>query len=292
METFWAEMTALLTEYYKSAIALIPKLVLGSLLFFIFLFIANRTRKFSRSRLKEHLDDPLLANFLSQVIRTVLITLGVFGFLNTLGLGKAATTVIAGAGLSAFIIGFAFKDIGENFLAGILMAFKRPFRVGDFVESGDIKGTIVGLTIRETQVKTIDGKDVYLPNAQIIKNPIINYTIDGYLRLNFSIGLDYGDDIARGMEIIFNALEGIPEILQQQKPPNVVIEELATSTVNVEVYFWINTFDPEVSGAEAKSKAMQEVCQALIEAGYYLPADILEVKSYQESPLLTQKRSG
>lgn len=292
METFWSELTALLTEYYKAAIALIPKLVLGFLLFFIFLFLANRTRKFSRSRLQQHLEDPLLANFLSQVIRYILITIGLFGFLNTLGLGKAATTVIAGAGLSAFIIGFAFKDIGENFLAGILMAFKRPFRVGDVVETGDIKGTIVGLTIRETQIKTFDGKDVYVPNAQILKKPIINYTIDGYLRLDFTVGLDYGDDILRGIQIMLQALKEIPEVLQQHKPPSIAIEELGTSTINVRVFFWINTFDPEVSGLEAKSKALHKVCQALMEAGYYLPADILEVKSYQEAPLLTQKKSG
>ena len=292
METFWSELTTLATEYYKAAIALIPKLVLGFLLFFIFLFLANRTRKFSRSRLQEHVDDPLVANFLSQVIRSILIIIGVFGLLNTLGLGRAATTVIAGAGLSAFIIGFAFKDIGENFLAGILMAFKRPFRVGDVVETGEVKGTIVSLTIRETQIKTFDGKDVYVPNAQIIKNPIINYTIDGYLRLDFLVGLDYGDDIARGIQIILKTLTGIPEILQQQKPPNVVVEELATSTINIRVYFWINTFDPEVSGLEAKSRALHDVCQALTEAGYYLPADILEVKSYQDAPLLTQKKSG
>lgn len=282
METFLADFSDLINEYYLKVIALIPKLIMGLVIFLFFLFIANRTRKFSKSRLTEHLDDPLLANFLSQVIRYSFITVGLFGFLSTVGLGRAATTLIAGAGLSAFIIGFAFKDIGENFLAGILMAFKRPFRIGDVVETGAVKGTIVGLTIRETQIKTFDGKDVYVPNGQVVKNTLINFTIDGYLRLDFLVGLDYGDDIPQARALILQALKQVGEILQEDKGPSVFIEDLGASTVNLRVYFWINTFDPEVSGLEAKSKAIHAVCQSLTEAGYYLPAEILEVKSYRE----------
>ena len=80
--------------------------------------------------------------------------------------------MLAGAGISAFIIGFALKDIGENFLAGIILAFKRPFRVGDIVDINGLKGKVLTLNLRDTQIKTGDGKDVFIPNAVIIKNPL------------------------------------------------------------------------------------------------------------------------
>ena len=78
------------------------------------------------------------------------------------------------------------------------MAFKRPFRVGDFVESGVIRGTVLALNVRDTLLKTPDGKDVSVPNALIIKNPLINYTIDGFLRFDFVVGLPGGDRLPEG----------------------------------------------------------------------------------------------
>ncbi|HAZ24509.1 MAG TPA: mechanosensitive ion channel protein MscS, partial [Algoriphagus sp.] len=98
--------------------------------------------------------------------------------------------LLAGAGITAFVIGFALKDIGENFLAGILLAFKRPFKVGDTVDINGIRGVVLNLNLRDTQIKTPDGKDVFIPNATIIKNPLVNFTIDGFLRYDFIVGLD------------------------------------------------------------------------------------------------------
>jgi small-conductance mechanosensitive channel len=90
-----------------------------------------------------------------------------------------------------FIIGFTFKDIGENFLSGILMAFKSPFRIGDLVQTGDITGYVTSLSLRETTLKSLDGKDVFIPNSTILKEPLSNFTIDGFLRYEFVIGVDY-----------------------------------------------------------------------------------------------------
>jgi small-conductance mechanosensitive channel len=292
MEAFLTDLRALADDYYLAMVDLIPRLVMGLLLFLLFLFVANRTRKFSRRRLHEYLEDPLLANFLGQAIRYSFILIGLIGALGILGLGKAASGLLAGAGLGAFILGFAFKDIIEHFLAGILMAFKRPFRIGDVVKLGDIQGKIVGLTIRDTQVKTFDGKDVYIPNGVILKNPIVNFTIDGFLRDDFVIGLDYGADWPVAREVIKETLAAIPGILQGEKAPTVIVDALATSTLNVKVFFWINTFDPSVSGLSVKSRAMWECIKALEAAGFYLPADILEVKSYPDSSIVTSVTKG
>ena len=205
---------------------------------------------------------------------------GLLAFLQVVGLGKAAGSLLAGAGISAFVIGFAFKDIGENFLAGILMAFKRPFRIGDVIESGDIKGTIIGLSLRDTQVKTFDGKDVYIPNGMILKNPIINYTIDGFLRQEFDIGLDYGSDISQAIKVILGTLAKVPGILQKEKAPSVLISELGSSSLNLKAYYWLDTFDHNVSGLEVKNQAVERTLLALDAAGFNLPGTIIEIKNY------------
>ena len=280
MKNFWNELQAHLLTYQESIVALLPRLAIGAFLLLAFWYLAGLFRGLSRRWLRQRMDDPLLAAFLTKMVRAAFITIGLLGFLQVVGLGKAAGSLLAGAGISAFVIGFAFKDIGENFLAGILMAFKRPFRIGDIVESGDIKGTIVGLSLRDTQVKTFDGKDVYIPNGLILKNPIINYTIDGFLRQEFVVGIDYGSDISAAIQVILGALAKVPGILQREKAPSVLVSQLGSSSLNLTAYYWLDTFDKEVSGAEVKNQAVEQVLGDLEAAGCYLPGDILELKNY------------
>src|SRR5690606_12848659 len=130
-------------------------------------------------------------------------------FLRILGFSDLTSNILAGAGILTFIVGFAFKDIGENFLAGILLAFKSPFKINDLIETENIIGYVVDLTIRETRIKTLDGKDVFIPNGQIIKNPLFNYTIDGFLRYEFIIGLDYESNTKKAINLILETVKKI-----------------------------------------------------------------------------------
>ncbi|MCB0561032.1 MAG: mechanosensitive ion channel family protein [Phaeodactylibacter sp.] len=280
MENFWNDLLDQMRTYYESVVALMPKLALGVLLILVFWYLSSLFKRWSGKWLRVRMDDPLLAVFLSRLVKATFITIGLLAFLQVVGLGNAAGSLLAGAGISAFVIGFAFKDIGENFLAGILMAFKRPFRIGDVIESGDIKGEIIGLSLRDTQVKTFDGKDVYIPNGLILKNPIINYTIDGFLRQEFDVGLDYGSDISQAIKVILGALAKVPGILQREKAPSVLISELGSSSLNLKAYYWLDTFDHNVSGLEVKNQAVEHTLLALDAAGFNLPGTIIEIKNY------------
>ena len=280
MENFWNDLLDQVSAYYQSIVALMPKLVLGIIIILVFWYLSSLFKRWSGKWLRLRMDDPLLAVFLSRLVKATFLTIGLLAFLQVVGLGKAAGSLLAGAGISAFVIGFAFKDIGENFLAGILMAFKRPFRIGDVIESGDIKGTIIGLSLRDTQVKTFDGKDVYIPNGMILKNPIINYTIDGFLRQEFDVGLDYGSDISQAIKVILGTLAKVPGILQKEKAPSVLISELGSSSLNLKAYYWLDTFDHNVSGLEVKNQAVERTLLALDAAGFNLPGTIIEIKNY------------
>ena len=171
------------------------------------------------------------------------------------------------------MIGFALKDIGENFLAGILLAFKRPFKVGDTVDINGIRGVVLNLNLRDTQIKTPDGKDVFIPNATIIKNPLVNFTIDGFLRYDFIVGLDYGSDYQVARALILEAIQ------------KVWVSELAESTLNLQVAFWVDTFDRKIADLEVKSQAIIQVLTTLEKAGYNLPARVLEIKNYRDQPI-------
>lgn len=285
---FWAEVQG----YYGGLIALLPKLITAILLFLIFYFVANYVRKLVRTWLIHRMEDPLLAQFLARTIKIVIILIGVLVFLNTVGLGAAAGGLLASAGVGAFILGFAFKDIGENFLAGIMLAFNRPFKVGDVVELDGIQGKIVSLDLRNVHIKTADGRDVFIPNGSIVKNPVINLTIDGDLRFDFTVGLDYGSELGKAVEIILHTLKEVPGVMHEPRKPFVMVSDLAASTLNVGVYYWIDAFDPAISASIVKNQAVAAVLSALNEAGFYLPSEIMEIKNYNNSDLMAVTKAA
>lgn len=287
MNNFWQDVSSILTEYYEAFVLIFPRLVLATLVLLFFLFTANYLYRFARKKLAVRMDDVLLANFIARTAKIFYQILGLLIIFSILDLMAIAGSLLAGAGLSAIIVGFAFKDIAENFLAGVIMAFRRPFRKGDVIQSGDVQGTVLQLNIRDTQVKTPDGKDVFIPNGQILKNALFNYTIDGYLRYDFVIGLDYGSDVIRAIEIIHNTLGKVKGILTEEKKPTVMIKELGINSIDLNVLFWIGDFSPNTPIARVKTEAMLNCVRALEGAGFYLPGNILELKNYKDSKLET-----
>jgi small conductance mechanosensitive channel len=180
-----------------------------------------------------------------------------------IGLTGVVAGLLTDAGISAFIIGFALKDIGENLLAGILLVFKRPFRIGDVVDINRIRGEILTLNLWDTQIKKADGKDVFFPNAAIVKNPLVNFTIDGFLRYYFIIGLDYGSDYKAAMALILNTVSKGLGGLADQKSSNVWVSDLAESTLNIQATFWVVTFDLKILDVVVKSNVILEVLTLL-----------------------------
>lgn len=252
-----------------------------------FYFLAAFLQKHLRRRLVARMDDDLLANFLSMIFRLLVMLAGFMVVFRFVGLTGVVSGLLAGAGITAFVIGFALKDIGENFLAGILLAFKRPFKVGDVIEINGIRGSVVSLNLRDTQIKTGDGKDVYIPNAKIITNALINFTIDGFLRYDFIIGLDYGSDYRKAMALILETAHKVPGVLKNRRKPNVWISDLAASTLNLQVTFWVDTLDDGPGDMEIKTNLIIEVLNALDQEGFNLPARIIELKNYQGNSLET-----
>lgn len=269
--------------YWESLLAKSPHIATAIIVVLVMHVILKILRVRLIKVMRNKADDKILVDFTHSIFRFVNMIILALLFLYIIGFGNIAGSILGAAGISAFVIGFALKDIGENFLAGVIMAFDRPFRLGDTIKSGEVEGVITRLSLRDTHVKTFDGKDVYVPNGQIIKNPLYNYTMDGYMRHNFTVGVDYGADIEQARTIILDTIKSIPGILTDQKPPRTHVKNLNTSTIDIECHFWIDTFDSNYSGLELKSIAQSKTITALTDAQVGMPADIIEVKNYDEA---------
>jgi len=207
-------------------------LIATTLFLIIGFIVSNFIQRKIKMRLLKKSPNHITAKFTSQIVGFIIKSLVLFTTLYLLGLNSFTNKLLAGAGLLTFVIGFALKDIGENFLAGIILAFKSPFKLDDLIEVNGIIGHVRDISIREILIKTPDGKDVFLPNSIILKNPLYNYTIDGFLRYDFTVGIAYENDSAKAMNLILQTVSNIEGILKEDKKPAITINELATNTIN------------------------------------------------------------
>ncbi len=228
-----------LNHYWKLIIEIIPLLLVAAVIFWIFLIISARTAKGIKNRLQKS-SDTLAPVLIANTVRLFLMLFGLSFALNIVGLDGLAGGVLAGAGISSIVVGFAFKEIAENYLAGILLAFTRPFSVGHFIELGSFKGTVLSIDLYSTCIKSLDSNDIHIPNSLIFKSPLTNCTVDPILRQEVVISVDYiGSSLAELYPILIESILKVPDVLKE-KQPQAALEEVSAGTVKIRLYYWVD----------------------------------------------------
>lgn len=270
-----------LESYYDEFLQVLPRIALGILVVILGVLLAQLLTNFYKRRFQQKSEDPLMSRFLAQAVKIVLIIIAVMLALQVAGLDGIATGLLTAVGGGAIILGFAFQDIGKNFLAGIILAFNRPFNINDTIKVDDIFGKVKELNFRYSHIKTFDGRDIYIPNSDVLTKPVENYTADGFYRVEFIVGIGYEDDIEAAKQVIQNILDKNTEIIRDVLHENFVIEDqLAASTVNLKVFFWVDTFDYRRASMVLRGMVIRQVKEELFNKGFNLPADIKELKIY------------
>jgi small-conductance mechanosensitive channel len=270
-----------LEKYYEEFLKVLPRIALGVLVIILGILLAQLLTNFYKKRFQQKSEDPLMSRFLAQAVKIVLIIIAIMLALQIAGLQGIATGLLTAVGGGAIILGFAFQDIGKNFLAGIILAFNRPFNINDTIKIDAIFGKVKELNFRYSHIKTFDGRDIYIPNSDVLTKPVENYTADGFYRVEFTVGIGYEDDIVSAKKVIQEILDSNTDIISDAEHENFVIEdELAASTVNLKVYFWVDTVDYRRASRVLRGLVIREVKEALFKQGFNLPADIKELKIY------------
>lgn len=268
-------------EYWNEFVSQIPGIIIAIIIIALGILLANFISSLFRKTISKKTHDPLMTNFLSKTIKIGLITLVLMLGLKIAGLGSIATGLLTAAGASAVILGFAFKDVGENFISGVILSFNRPFNVNDTVKIGDIFGKVKMMEFRFSKLKTFDGRDVYIPNSDIVKKPVYNYTEDGFYRSDFVVGIDYDDDIDTAKKVIIDAVISTKGVINTDEHQCfVTVDSLGVSTVNLNIIFWTKTKEYKRGTLEIKSDVIKSVKNVIIKNGLNMPADITEIKLY------------
>lgn len=212
-------------------------------------------------------------SFFRKMVKSVFVLIGFVIFLNVIGYNTLAASLVAGGGLTAVMLGFAFKDIGENFLAGLFLAFSRPFATNDLIETEGIMGFVKGIELRHTHIRTAEGCDVFVPSSQLFTKPLFNYTQDGLRRGSFTVGIDYADDSGAAAELLLKTTRLVKGVLTSPEV-SVLIRGFDPGFVELQVFFWINAKDQEKLLAVVRTQVMDKCRLALRENGFTISADI------------------
>lgn len=265
----------------QSLLASLPNVALALTLFLAF-WLASGVARRSVQTLAQRAGQPAgIGLVFGRLVSWALLTLGVLVALTVIFPTLTAASLFGALGVSGVAIGFAFKDIFQNLLAGLLILITRPFRIGDQIVSGEHEGTVEDIQVRATLLRTYDNRRVVIPNSELYTNRVIVNTAYDRRRLAVTVGIGYGDDIAQAKRVILDTLAGVEEI-RRDPAPTVLVRELADFSVNLEVRYWI---DPPIRRevVESQDRVLEALKPALITAGIDLPLPTQQVLFHDQT---------
>ena len=218
--------------------------------------------------------------FVQEVVQTAvragLVLAGVVLALHIVDATAIAGALVGTAGVAGIAIGFAFKDLIENYLASVLLSLRQPFAPNDYVDIDGFEGIVVRLTSRATVLMTLDGNHVRIPNARVFKGVIVNYTRNPRRRFDFVLGLAGESDLSAAQGVGEEILRRMPGILDDPTPWS-QIEGVGDSSVPIRFYGWVD--QRQTNFPRASSEAIRLVKEGLEAAGFELPEPIYRILS-------------
>ena len=259
-------LTIILQQLLVDFLTLLPKLIAALVVFAVGLYLASIIRRLVRRGLERRTKNPQPIALLSQlaywlsVILVAAISLQMIGF--------NLTAFLAGLGVVGITIGFALQDVSKNFIAGVLMLIQQPFEIGEFIEVSGYTGKVLAIDLRTTQIRTTDGKLVLIPNGEVMISPITNYSQAEARRVAISTGVAYESDPESVRQTALEAIAGVPGI-QGEPAPDVLFENFGSPTLDLTIYFWIDTSQTNV--ASAKDAGLKAIKSAFDQAQINMP---------------------
>ena len=250
----------------------LPNLLAALVVLLLFWGLARLARGLLKRVLGRFTRSPDVTRVIAGMAYLGMLLVGLFLALGVLNLDKTVTSLLAGAGIIGLALGFAFQDIAENFISGIVLAVREQFHEGDIIGSNDFMGVVEQVQMRATVVRTFQGQRVLIPNAEVFKNPLVNYSQLGKRRVDVAVGVSYGDDLEEARRIATESVEGLPQ-RDPSRPVQVFYEEFGDSSINFQLRFWVD-FAQQTDFLDARSEAIIAIKKAFDGAGITIPFPI------------------
>jgi small-conductance mechanosensitive channel len=227
-----------LTAWAETAVQLLPNLLLALVLFVVFFAGGTIAGRLLKRIFRRAFDSEAIASLLATILKVGVVLAGAFVALDLVGLQKAVVSLLAGAGIIGLALGFAFQDLAENLLAGLMLGIRKPFKPGDLVKSNSNFGFVRRLNLRNTIMENFSGQMIYIPNKEVFKNVLENYSRSGCRRIEIPVGVSYGEKLDHVEKVLRSAIESL-DFLHEGKDVEAYAMEFGDSSINFKVRYWI-----------------------------------------------------
>ena len=243
----------------------IPKLFSALIIFVLSLYLARLISNLLRRVLQRRRAPAGVVQLLGQLALWSIIVAGIITALQQF---FEVTAFLTGLGILGFTVGFALQDIMKNFAAGVILLLQQPFHVGETIGVKGFDGTVLAIDLRATEMKATDGRVVILPNADVLANPIINYSRAHQRRVELSLNLSHASEPSQVRQIVLDAIEGIPGFVREPTPV-IVFNSLSDHAMELNVNFWVDVAKNDA--LHAKDDVLLKVMSAFNEQGIEIP---------------------
>jgi small-conductance mechanosensitive channel len=231
--------------------------------------------------LKQHSNNPYMDGLVRRVLQALIVLCGILLALNLLGATALVGAVLGSAGVIGLALGFAFRDVAENYIAGVLLSLRRPFAPGDQLVIDKYEGKVVALTSRATLLMTLDGNHLSLPNALVFKSVVLNYSVNPKRRFDFSLLIDPSESIRESQQLAIAEIARIDGVLSEPSP-SWIVENLTASGVALKFFGWVDQRSSDIG--KVRSEALRAVKAAFAEAGVEAPRSVQYVYTAPAPP--------
>lgn len=225
-------------DWLEGIIVMLPNLLIALIVVVLTVFVSRFIRKIARKAVSKITRNKAITDLMASISYIIVFTAGLFIALRVLDLDKTVTSLLAGVGIVGLALGFAFKDIASNFIAGIYMAIKSPINVGDVIEYHDVYGKVKQIGLRAMTLESFQGQNIIIPNRLIMEEKYKHYTINNERRIDLDVGISYGDDLDKVEKVTLKAIKKIDYLLAA-KPVDLYFNEFADSAITFTVRYWV-----------------------------------------------------
>jgi small conductance mechanosensitive channel len=266
MENYWQ-------QFIENFITGIPNLLTALTIFIISLYLARLLSNILRRTLQNRRAPAGVIHLLAQLTLWSIIVAGAISALQRF---FNVTAFLTGLGILGFTVGFALQDIMKNFASGVILLLQQPFHVGETIGVKGFDGTILAIDLRATEMRAVDGRVVILPNAEVLANPIVNYSRANQRRVDLSLNLSHGCEPNIVRQIVLEAMKDVEGFVDKPQPV-IVFNSLTDHALELNVNFWIDVTknDP----LHAKDTVLLNVKSMFNEQGIEIPHPVQAVYS-------------
>lgn len=242
-------LTETFNRYAQAALETAPMVLVAMVLLALSWWLSRPAKRGAELLAGKFVEDKSVRRLAGTLVRMLVIVIGAFAAATVVFPGLDVGDLVGVLGLSSVAVGFAFKDIFQNFLAGLIILTQRPFKIGDQIEAPEVQGTVDDITIRSTVIRTFDGRRTILPNSALLTQAVTVNTTEPVRRTTFSTGIGYGEDIEQARDVISEALSTCALVLTTPAPEVHAVAH-GDNAIQFDVRYWTRSDQATVNRAQ------------------------------------------